>query len=239
MRVNLNYIKGLVLIALISFVFVFSSFRNNNRKIEEIKVNFLGNNNLFMTEESVNKLLIQKQENLKNMPKEILDLNELENVLKSNPMIKTAEVYLTVNGKVKADILQRKPIARVSTNASYYIDDEGAFMPLSAFHTARVPLVTGYVEKNNLDKVYTIAKKVFNDQFLRTHIVEIKQNEDETFVLKTRAFDFEIWLGDLNNLEKKISNFKAFYQKAKKDNALSKYSKVNLQFDNQVVCTKK
>lgn len=239
MRVNLNYIKGLVLIALISFVFVFSSFRNNNRKIEEIKVNFLGNNNLFMTEESVNKLLIQKQENLKNMPKEILDLNELENVLKSNPMIKTAEVYLTVNGKVKADILQRKPIARVSTNASYYIDDEGAFMPLSAFHTARVPLVTGYVEKNNLDKVYTIVKKVFNDQFLRTHIVEIKQNEDETFVLKTRAFDFEIWLGDLNNLEKKISNFKAFYQKAKKDNALSKYSKVNLQFDNQVVCTKK
>ena len=154
-------------------------------------------------------------------------------------MIKTAEVYLTVNGKVKADILQRKPIARVSTNASYYIDDEGAFMPLSALHTARVPLVTGYVEKNNLDKVYTIAKKVFNDQFLRTHIVEIKQNEGEAFVLKTRTFDFEIWLGDLNNLEKKISNFKVFYQKAKKDNALSKYSKVNLQFDNQVVCTKK
>jgi len=32
---------------------------------------------------------------------------------------------------------------------------------------------------------------------------------------------------------------KAFYQKAKKDDMLSKYSKVNLQFDNQVVCTKK
>ncbi len=239
MRVNWNYIQGLVLIALVSFVFVFSSFRNNVRKIEEIKINFLGENNLFMTEASVNKLLIQNNEELPNMAKEILDLNDLENVLKSNPMIKTAEVHLTVNGEVKADILQRKPIARVSTNASYYIDDEGVFMPLSAFHTARVPLVTGYVKKNKLGKVYTIANKVFNDEFLKTHVVEIYQREDEAFVLKTRAFDFEIWLGDLYNLEKKISNFKAFYQKANKDKTLGRYSKVNLQFENQVVCTKK
>lgn len=239
LRVNWNYIKGLILIALVSFVFVFSSFRNNVRKIEEIKVNFLGDNNLFMTEASVNKLLIQKAKDLPNMTKEILDLNELENVLKSNPMIKTAEVHLTVNGEVKADILQRKPIARVSTNASYYIDDEGAFMPLSTFHTARVPLVTGHVKKNKLEKVYKLANKIFNDSFLKMHVVEIYQNEDETFILKTRAFDFEIWLGNLDNLEKKINNLKAFYQKAKKDNSLTNYSKVNLQFDNQVVCTKK
>lgn len=239
LRVNWNYIKGLALIALVSFVFVFSSFRNNVRKIEEIKVNFLGENNLFMTEASVNKLLIQKANDLPNMPKEILDLNELENVLKSNPMIKTAEVHLTVNGEVRADILQRKPIARVSTNASYYIDDEGTFMPLSTFHTARVPLVTGHVRKNKLDKVYTLAHKIFNDSFLKMHVVEIHQKEDETFILKTRAFDFEIWLGNLDHLEKKINNLKAFYQKAKKDNSLANYSKVNLQFDNQVVCTKK
>ena len=239
LRVNWNYIKGLGLIALVSFVFVFSSFRNNVRKIAEIKVNFLGENNLFMTEASVNKLLIQNNEELPNMAKEILDLNDIESALKSNPMIKTAEVHLTVNGEVRADILQRKPIARVSTNASYYIDDEGAFMPLSAFHTARVPLVTGHVKKNKLSNVYIIANKIFNDQFLKTHVVEVYQNEDETFVLKTRAFDLEIWLGNLDKLDNKISNLKAFYQKAKKDDMLSKYSKVNLQFDNQVVCTKK
>ncbi|WP_239021962.1 cell division protein FtsQ/DivIB [Pontimicrobium aquaticum] len=222
-----------------SFVFVFSSFRNRERRIEDIKVNFLGDNNLFMTEASVNKLLIQKVNSLSNMTKEILDLNELENVLKSNPMIKTAEVHLTVNGEVRADVLQRKPIARVSTNVSYYIDDEGTFMPLSTFHSARVPLVTGHVKKNKLEKVYKLAEKVFNDAFLKMHVVEIHQKENETFVLKTRAFDFEIWLGNLDNLEKKINNLKAFYQKAKKDNELTNYSIVNLQFDNQVVCTKK
>lgn len=239
MRVNWNYIKGFLLIILVSIIFVFSSFRNNDRKIEKIVVNFQGENNLFITEASVNKLLIQNKDTITSVAKETLDLNELETVLKSNPMIKTAQVHLTVNGEVRADVIQRQPIARISTNASYYIDDEGSFMPLSANHSARVPLVTGYVKKNELDKVYALANTIFNDQFLKAHIIEIQQNSDESFVLKSRVLDFEILLGNIDHLDKKIRNLKAFYQKAKKDKVLSTYSKVNLQFENQVVCTKK
>ena len=202
-------------------------------------VNFIGEDNLFITHETVNKLLIVNKEDLTKVPKEILDLNGLEITLNSNPMIKTAQVYLTVNGEVRADVEQCKPIARVSTNASYYIDDEGKFMPLSTNFSARVPLVTGYIEKNNLNNVFKIADKIYNDQFLKKHIVEIHQNQDKTIILKTRVLDFEIVLGNLILLDKKINNLKAFYQKAKKDKSLNKYSIVNLQFENQVVCTKK
>ena len=202
-------------------------------------VSFIGEDNLFITDETVNKLLIVNKEDLTKVPKEILDLNGLEIALNSNPMIKTAQVYLTVNGEVRADVEQCKPIARVSTNASYYIDDEGKFMPLSTNFSARVPLVTGYIEKNNLNNVFKIADKIYNDQYLRKHIVEIHQNQDKTIILKTRVLDFEIVLGNLKMLDKKINNLKAFYQKAKKDKSLNKYSIVNLQFENQVVCTKK
>ena len=239
MRVNWNYIKGLTLLVLVGFLFAFSSNRNNTRHVKNVTVNFMGDDNLFVTEETVNKLLIQNKEDLTNVPKEILDLNELELALKSNPMIKTAQVHLTVNGEVRADVIQRKPIARVSTNASYYIDDEGLFMPLSSNYTARVPLVTGFIKKNDLSNVFNMAHKIFNDQFLKTHIVEIHQNRDKTIVLKTRVLDFEILIGHLDRIDNKISNLKAFYQKAKKDKSLNKYSKVNLQFENQVVCTKK
>jgi len=239
LRVYWNYIKGFVLLVLVGFLFAFSSGRNQSRKIAELEVKFLGDNNLFITHESVNKLLIQNGEPVTNVPKEILDLNGLENTLKSNAMIKTAEVYLAVNGKVRADVIQRKPIARVSTNASYYIDDEGKYMPLSTNYTAHVPIVTGSVEKNNLANIYTIANKIYNDEFLKTHIIEIHQNQNRTLSLKTRVYDFEIELEDLSDLNKKINNLKAFYQKAKKDNTLSNYKKVNLQFNNQVVCTKK
>ena len=239
MRVNWNYIKGLLLLGLVCFLYAFSTHRNNAQNATGIEVNFLGDNNLFVTHKTVNKLLIQNQQTVTNVPKEILDLNELENRLKSNAMIKTAEVYLAIDGKVRADVIQRKPIARVSTNASYYIDDEGGYMPLSTNFTAHVPLVTGAIENNNLINVFTIASKIVNDEFLKAHIVEIHQNQDQTIVLKTRVFDFEIELGDLKELDKKINNLKAFYQKAKKDETLNKYRTVNLEFNNQVVCTKK
>ena len=112
-------------------------------------------------------------------------------------------------------------------------------MPLSSNYTARVPLVTGYIRKNDFSNVFKIAHKIYNDQFLKTHVVEIRQNEDKSIVLKTRVLDFEILIGQLDRLDSKISNLKAFYQKAKKDKSLNRYSKVNLQFENQVVCTKK
>jgi len=221
------------------FLYAFSSQRNNARKLSDLTVKFIGNDNLYITQETVNKLLIQNKESITSVPKEILDLNELESVLNSNSMIKSAEVYVTVNGEVKAEVEQRKPIARVNTNVSYYIDDQGLYMPLSSNHSARVPLVTGFVDKKQLENVFKIADKIHNDAFLKKHIVEIHQNEDKSINLKTRVLDFEIALGKLEQLDKKINNLKAFYQKAKKDNTLINYSKVNLKFDNQVVCTKK
>lgn len=239
LRVNWRYIKGFLLLLFVVTLFAFSTERNGNRKITEVKVNFIGNENLYVTEETVNKLLIQNEQVITNVPKEILDLNGLETALNSNPMIKSAEVYLAVNGDVVADIEQRKPIARVVKSTSFYIDDEGKKMPLSSNRSARVPLVTGFVDDNNLENVFTIAKRIKNDDFLKTHIIEIMQHENQTISLKTRVLDFEVLVGTLDHLDKKINNLKAFYQKAKKDGSLSQYSKVNLQFDNQVVCTKK
>jgi len=228
----------ITLLGVVIFLFAFASSKNANRKVPQVDINFIGENNLFVTHETVSKLLIQNQRSVKNLAKETLDLNELEKSLNSNPMIKSAEVYVAVNGTVKADIEQKTPIARVSTTESYYIDDEGFYMPLSNNFTARVPLVTGFVKKNDLKNVFSVANKIKNDDFLMKNVIEIHQNSDKTIYLKLRQCNFEVKLGDVNSLDKKINNLKAFYQKNLQDNTLNNYSKVNLQFDNQVVCTK-
>jgi cell division protein FtsQ len=228
----------IVLVGLVIFLFAFASNRNSVRTISKPDIEFIGESDLFITNENVSKLLIQNFGRVKNVPKETLALNELENALKSNPMIKTAEVYVTVNGTLKAEIEQKTPIARVSTNASYYIDSDGFFMPLSSNFTARVPLVTGYIEKNNLKSIYIVASKIKEDEFLKKHVIEIHQGIDKQMFLKLRQCQFLVKLGDISLLDKKISNLKAFYQKNLKEKTLDNYSIVNLQFDNQVVCTK-
>lgn len=227
-----------VLFGLIVFLYAFASHKNGVREISSPNVEFIGENNPYITHSNVSKLLIQNYEASKNVSKEALDLNVLENALKSNPMIKSAEVYVAVNGALKAKVQQKTPIARVSTNASYYIDDRGSFMPLSSNYSARVPLVTGYVEKNNLKNIFTVAQKVKNDEFLKKNVIEIHQNIDKVIFLKLRQCKFLVQLGNVKLLDKKINNLKAFYKQSLKDKTLNDYKKVNLQFDNQVVCSK-
>ena len=239
MRINWKFIKGLFLVGLVLFLYAFSSFKNNSRPISSVNVQFTGEDNVFITSEMVNKLLIQSQEKLYFVPKDAIDLRKMEFLLESNDMIKTAQVYLTVNGEVRAKVEQKRPIARVSYGDVFYIDEDGFRMPLSSQHSARVPLVYGIVGEADLETVYKVALTVYNDSFLKTYVTEIHQNENKEISLKLRLLDFEVLVGTLYNLEIKLQNLKAFYQKAKKDTMLDVYKSVNLQFENQVVCTKK
>lgn len=238
MKINWNYIKMIVLLILVVFLYAFSSARNSKRLVSQPNIQFIGNKNLFITQEAVSKLLIQNQQGITNVPKETLDLNGLESTLNKNPIIEFAEVYVNVEGKLTAKVKQKTPIARVLGNNSYYIDSNGGVMPLSKNYTERVPFVTGFVDKDNLNTVYTVADYVLKDEFLKQNVIEIHQNKNNSIDLKLRQTKFVVHLGQIKQLEKKISNLKAFYIKATKDKVLDKYSKVNLQFGNQVVCTK-
>ena len=59
-----------------------------------------------------------------------------------------------------------------------------------------------------------------------------KNRKGETELI-LRKEEFRVLFGNLESIDKKIQNFKAFYQKAKKDNRLTTYNKVDLQFGSQ------
>jgi cell division protein FtsQ len=216
----------------------FSNGRNNRRGISDLNIRFTGDNPLFITQSSVSKLLIQNQGGLEDKAKRIIDLNALEVTLKSDRMIKTAEVYMSVNGQITAEIEQKRPLARV-LQGEFYIDDSGSWMPLSDNYSARVPLVTGIRDTSDLADVFVLARYVDADKFLKQHITEIHRDVHSEFTLRLRASDIRVELGDTSQLDRKFNNLKAFYQKAVKDDILESYSKLNLRFTSQVVCTKK
>ena len=220
------------------FLFAFSNWKNGARKMAKITVDFEGGNDRFITQSSVSKLLIQNQKGLTDKAKRIIDLNELEAVLNSHKMVRKAEVFMSVDGEVTAEIEQKNPLARVVSD-NYYIDDTGSWMPWSDTYTARVPLVTGSVKKSSLEELFVIAKRINNDEFLREHITEIHQKARSDFELRLRSNSMIIELGDTTELDKKFNNLKAFCQKATKDDIIDNYSKLNLRFTSQVICTKK
>ena len=233
----INNIKVIIVLAVVSIFFAFTSSQNNAKPISEVEVSFIGDNNLFISKTKVDKLLIQNNDYIKCVSKDILDLKALENKLSSHDMIENSEVYISINVILKIDIKQRNPYARVISDPPFYIDNNGTKMPLSDNYSARVLLVHGLNDESKIDYVFKLIKTIRDDEFLNLNVTDILINKSD-ISLRVRNCDFEVLVGDLNNLETKIKNFKAFYQKAYRDKILNNYKKVNLQFNNQIVCTK-
>ncbi|SNZ00822.1 cell division protein FtsQ/DivIB [Flagellimonas pacifica] len=238
MRVNWDYIKLTLLSITVIGLYGFADHRSKNKKVSDVSIKFLGDNNLYLTETSVNKLLIQNYGALKNRTKEQLALNTIEEVILSNEMVKNAQVYLTINGELISKIVQRKPIGRVEGISKFYLDDLGGRMPLSKHHSARVPIITGKITGKSLEDAYTILNYINEDDFLRKNVIGIHIEEEGKYQLKFRLENFVVNLGGVENLNEKFKNFMAFYAKASKDKSLEKYTTVSLEFNNQVVCTK-
>ena len=238
MKRSLKFIQPLILILLVGGLYGFAEHRHKNRKLTNIKVSFTETENLYVTEEVVNKLLIQSNDSVSSIDKETLDLNRVEAMLNDHDMIENAEVFLTLDGKLKATVSQRKPIGRVAGNSSFYLDRNGEIMPLSEYYSARVPLMFGF-DGSTVAEVYGIVSYIQNDDFLRKHITGITRLNAEAYALELRENDFQVYFGDTTKIDLKFNNFKAFYKKATKDKKLDTYKKVNLQFGDQVVCTKK
>ncbi len=238
MRINWDYIKLAVLSVAVVALYGFADQRNQKRVVDTVSIKFVGDNNLYLTEDAVNKLLIQNYGPLKKRPKEQLVLNTIEEAILSNDMVKNAQVYLTVNGELVSKIVQRKPIGRIESVSKFYLDDQGERMPLSRHHSARVPIITGKITGKTLEDAYVILDYINKDDFLRKNVIGIHIEEEGKYQLKFRMENFVVNLGGVDNLNKKFSNFMAFYAKATKDNSLEDYATVSLEFNNQVVCTK-
>lgn len=233
-NVRLALMLGLVL-----FLYSFTSKRNDARKTKKTVVEFVNNAELFVSYETVNKLLIEKGQDLKTIGKDKVVLNKLEKMLNEHDMIQKSEVFVSIDGVLKAMVTQRTPIARVfNQEGSFYIDNKGNRMPLSEIQTARVPLVLGEINDRNEKEIYDLLWFIYNDDFLKKNITGIEILPSGSLRMTNRNYKYDIEFGKTIEVERKFDNYKAFFQKAVHDTLINKYKVINLKFTQQVVCSK-
>lgn len=224
-------------VAVLATLFVLTKQRNNARKLTNKGVEFVGRENLFVTEDFVNKMLKETPDKGGFVTKETLDLKSLEQRIEKQKHIEDVEVYVAVNGELGAKVVQRTPIARVFSSIPFYLDAEGFEMPLSSNYAIRVPLVYGY-KKTHKEDLLSLLNYMKNDKFLNKLVVGVYCLPKNDFSLKLRNQQFAVKLGGVDNQELKFENFKAFYAKVTKDKLFDVYKYVNLEITNQVICTK-
>jgi cell division protein FtsQ len=204
---------------------------------------------MFINEEDI-RLLLNSNGNIEGQPIKNIDLKALESYLKKNVWIKNAELYLDNNQLLKVKIVERIPVARVFTVSgnSFYLDSSGLKMPLSERLSIRVPVFTNFPsdkdvlslsDSSMLQCIVKLGKFISQDTIRMAQVSQIDILLNAEFEIVPSIGNQIIELGDTSDLDKKFIKLITFYKQTVFDNTINNYSKIYLQFKNQVVAVKR
>ena len=196
--------------------------------------------NAFVDESDVARLIRQGYGEITGLSVARLDTDSIERLLVRNPIIKSAQVYYSLDGYIHVDITQRRPVFRVLAGNGFYVDEEGQMMPLSRRYTARVPVVTGKVTPEFAgEKLYPYILSLRNDKFWNALVEQVIVDDKEELVLIPKVGNFRIVLGSLDKQEEKMEKLRIFLKEGAGKRGWNIYKEINLKFDKQVVCVKR
>ncbi|MEM1326807.1 MAG: hypothetical protein AAGI23_12675 [Bacteroidota bacterium] len=248
---------GWIVAGLIGLFVVLSAVNRKKRtysanRIEvEIEDVFTADSNL-ITKDEVSELL---QESFTygitdNALKEI-DVQRAERVLERNAFVKNADVFIDRQNLIHARIQQRQPMVRIidGENRSYYLDKDGNYMPLSDHYTPRVLVMTGFIrpyevgfmqnERHHLYDLFSLVTRLQEDEFFARLIEQVHVSQNSDILLIPKLGKQQILFGrylDAKNMEQKLQRLKIFYKEALPREGWTKYSLIDIRFENQVVC---
>lgn len=175
------------------------------------------------------------------LPIEEVSCRAIEKLLCDVPLIATSECYKTITGYVVVEVECRRPILRVIADSgdSFYLDDSGEVIE----HIARptyIPVATGHISRDFArQELLTLAQFLRADDLWNAQIEQIYVTPREEIELVPRVGDHTIVLGRPGNYAYKFDKLRTFYEKGLSEVGWDRYSRINIDYNNQVVGTKK
>ncbi len=178
------------------------------------------------------------------------DLRGMEAALKKNIWISDAQLFFDNNQVLRFNVIERKPVARIFTKqgTSFYIESSGVQIPLSDKFPARLPLFTGYpdaaIRMHGPDSALTcqirqLSGYILSQPFWMSQLAQIDITAVRTFEMVPVVGNHLIIFGDGNDYEQKFHRLFIFYKEVLSKTGFDKYSKIDVQYDGQVIGTKK
>lgn len=240
------FISGLALFSAIGF----GEKRQQSKTCNAIIVNIDNQyDNYFINKNDILKLVSGgEQSYILGKKLDEYDLKNIENRIKSNKFVHHVEVYTDLEGSLVVHAKQNKPIARVvqTYGPDAYIDTEGRILPVSDRFTARVLLISGDftrdLVKSDLEKtpggkqIFEMLQFIQQDEFWSAQIVQMDIDEEGEIILYAQVGNQYIEFGKAENIKRKFDKLEIFYKEILPQQGWDKYERVNLKYENQIVC---
>ena len=194
-----------------------------------------------LTEENIMELLEGKKLDPNKKILERVNCHKIEKFLSGITLVKECQVYKSTSGYVNIEIDCRIPIMKVHENEgnSYYIDSEGD--TIIGIHKAlHLPVASGYITKEmRKNELKDIACTIYNDVFWRAQIEQVYFNSTGEIIMVPRVGNHITEFGTAENAAEKLSKLYTFYSKGLNNVGWDKYEKLNIEFNDKVIGTKK
>ena len=209
----------------------------------------------FVTEQDVEEFIMRGYGECTRMKLDSIELYKIENHLVKQSAIQKCEAYITDDGYLNVEIIQRDPVVRFQKgDYGFYADSEGFIFPLQDNYTSLVPIVDGNVpisspkgykgapedEKERkwlVDLIAMVRYMQASPQWSR-NIVQMHVDERNDLILIPREGNERFIFGAPDELEQKFERMGLYYMYILPAKSEGYYSTVNVKYKGQIVCKK-
>jgi cell division protein FtsQ len=212
----------------------------------------------FVTRKQLLNLAYGNSGRILGKPVKEINLLAIENRINDLRELKVAEVYTTIDGNVHVYADQREPMMRVMPDGGgdFFLDEDGVIVRKRNLYTPRLHIVGGNInisqamlngvsvldtsiKKTILKDIYQLVSYINDDDFWSAQIDQIFVDDNNMIDLIPRVGNQRVHLGTIENFRGKLRNLEAFYDKVLPEVGWNKYSVINLEFKDQIVCKKR
>ena len=245
---------GSLLVIGMSCAFIAGKVKRSSMKCERLEVTILDSlKNSFVSESDVKKYLDREYGTYVGMPLDSLDLVKMEKILDGRSSVLKSQAYVTKDGALHIDIIQRSPVVRFQKkDGGFYADAEGYIFPLQNTYASHVQVIDGDIplaansgykgdienaqEKAWFKRIMNVVNYMENSKVWKGKIVQIHVQKNGELILIPRVGKERFLFGQPDSINEKFSKMERYYTTIVPEKGSDRYKTVDVRFSNQIVC---
>ncbi len=186
----------------------------------------------------------------------MIPVDSVRNYLKSIPWAVYTDANITLDEVLVVQIIECQPVMRVfnKKGQSVYLDVDGGVYPIKSGYPLHLLIGSGNLNFNvlpqksasvydkmyqnsDLPKIFKVMREIQSNSYSNCCVKQV-YFDGKDYELVLNNVELRVVLGSDRNVDVKLRNMEYFFERMQGSPDLKEYSKINFNFENQVVCTR-
>lgn len=191
--------------------------------------------------EITDELYAMVGDSLNKMSYSDLDLSKIQSSLRNLDKIEDARVVRLSDDRLRVTVHPMKPVARIwSDGKSYYVNREGKRIKASSKYRIDVPQISGRFDSaHSVTSLLPLLDYLQRNPSFEQMITLINASDSSNILIVPAIRGHIINLGNLNNVDNKLSRLRTFYRRVLPVKGWDSYDTISLKWDGQIVATRR